>query len=167
MKNIRVKKIVKEVLIGAVILFVISNVVSYLRKPVLQDDRLPAISVQTIEGKNIDLNSYRGKPLLIHFWATWCPVCKMETANIERVSEKYQVITIAVNSGDNEKIKAFLREQGAGFQVINDDEGNFAGQFSVEVFPTTFIYDSSGKLFFSEVGYTSTAGLLGRMALAE
>jgi thiol-disulfide isomerase/thioredoxin len=133
----------------------------------LQDDKLPSLSVKTIKGKDIDLKSFQGKPILIHFWATWCPVCKMETANIERVSKKYQVISIAVNSGDDESIKAFMREQDAGFQVINDTEGELSRQFSVEVFPTTFIYDGSGKLLFSEVGYTSTAGLLGRMAWAE
>ena len=166
MKRERLKKLAKEILIGIILLFVVSNIVSYLRKPALQDDRLPEMSVQTINGQNIDLESFQGKPLLIHFWATWCPVCKMETANIERVSKEYQVISVAVNSDDNEKIKAFMRERDAHFRVINDAEGKLAEKFSVEVFPTTFIYDGSGKLLFSEVGYTSTAGLLGRMLWA-
>jgi len=163
----RWKKIAKEIAIGVLILFIVSNVISYLRKPALQDEVLPLNTFQTIDGKQFDFQSYRGKPLLIHFWATWCPVCKMETANIERVSKKYQVVTIAVQSGNDSEIKAFLKEKEASFAVINDREGELSKRFSVEVFPTTFIYNSKGKLVFSEVGYTTTAGLLTRMAVVE
>ena len=161
------KKIAKEIVIGVLILFVVSNVINYLRKPALQDETLPLNTFQTIDGKQFDFQSYRGKPLLIHFWATWCPVCKMETANIERVSKKYRVVTIAVQSGNDSEIKAFLKEKEASFAVINDREGELSKRFSVEVFPTTFIYNSKGKLVFSEVGYTTTAGLLARMAVVE
>lgn len=161
------KKIAKEIAIGVLILFVVSNVVSYLRKPALQDEALPLNTFQTIDGKQFDFQSYQGEPLLVHFWATWCPVCKMETANIERVSKKYQVVTIAVQSGSDSEIKAFLEEKEASFAVINDREGELSKRFSVEVFPTTFIYDGKGKLIFSEVGYSTTAGLLARMVWAE
>ena len=161
------KKIAKEIAIGVLILFVVSNVISYLRKPALQDEALPLSTFQTIKGQQLNFQSYQGKPLLIHFWATWCPVCKMETANIERVSKKYQVVTIAVQSGNDSEINAFLKEKEASFAVINDREGELSKRFSVEVFPTTFIYNSKGKLVFSEVGYTTTAGLLARMAWAE
>ena len=167
MRYDRWKKIAKEILIGVLILFVVSNVVSYLRKPALQDETLPQNTFQTIGGKQFDFQSYQGKPLLIHFWATWCPVCKMETANIERVSKKYQVVTIAVQSGSDSEIKAFLKEKEASFAVINDKKGELSKRFSVEVFPTTFIYDSKGNLVFSEVGYTTTAGLLARMAVVK
>lgn len=159
------KKIAKEIVIGVLILFVVSNVLSYLRKPALQDEALPTDTFQTIDGKQFDFDSFQGKPLLIHFWATWCPACKMETANIERVSKKYQVVTVAVQSGSNSEIKAFMKEKEASFNVINDREGELSRRFTVEVFPTTFIYDSEGKLLFSEVGYTTTAGLLARMAM--
>ena len=161
------KKIAKEIAIGVLILFVVSNVISYLRKPALQDEALPLNTFQTIDGKQFDFQSYQGKPLLIHFWATWCPVCKVETANIERVSKRYQVVTIAVQSGNDSEIKAFMKEKEASFDVINDRERELSNRFSVEVFPTTFIYNGKGKLIFSEVGYSTTAGLLARMAWAE
>lgn len=161
------KKFFKEIAIALLILFVISNVFSYLRKPVLQDEALPSAVFQTIEEKELDFKSYEGKPLLVHFWATWCPVCRMETANIERVSKKYQVVTVAVQSGSDSEIKAFMKEKEASFAVINDGSGELSKRFSVEVFPTTFIYDGKGKLIFTEVGYSTTAGLLARMAWAE
>jgi peroxiredoxin len=76
-------------------------------------------------------------------------------------------LTIAVNSGDNTKVKAYLKERGLNFKVLNDIDGAWAKQFKVEVFPTTFIYDSRGELKFTEVGYTTTAGLLARLALLK
>ncbi len=165
-KNLNIKKIIKEILIASITILILSNIISYIRQPQIASDELPHLSLQTIEGKNINLEEYKGKPLLIHFWATWCPTCKLETNNIQRVSKEYQVITIAVNSGDTQSIKEFMKQKNAQFDVIHDTDSTLASQFSVEVFPTSFIYDKNSKLLFSEVGYTSTAGLLARMAWA-
>ena len=159
------KKIAKEIAIGVLILFVVSNVVSYLRKPDLSSDVLPAIEVKLLDGSFF--NAPREKPLVIHFWGTWCPVCKVEASNIQALSEKYDVLTIAVNSGNDDAIKAYMGERQLSFRVFNDKEGKWAKQFDIEVFPTTFIYDAKGDLRFSEVGYTTTAGLLARMAIVE
>lgn len=103
----------------------------------------------------------------MHFWATWCPTCKVEAPNIESVSKNYNVLTIAVSSGSDEKVKAYMQEHELTFNVLNDVEGTWAKKFKVEAYPTTFIYDAKGELLFSEVGYTTTAGLLGRLKLAE
>jgi thiol-disulfide isomerase/thioredoxin len=162
MNKAKIISIIKEVIIWGLVLLVVSNIISYLRKPQLKDDSLPSLTLETIEGKKINFEEYRGKPLLIHFWATWCPTCKLETANIDTVSKEYPVVTIAVNSGNDEQIREFMKSKEASFDVIHDRENRLAQDFSVEAFPTTFIYNTKGKLVFSEVGYTSTAGLLGR-----
>ncbi len=104
---------------------------------------------------------------MIHFWATWCPACKLEASNIENISKTYQVITVAVNSGSDAEINTFLKEKKLSYDVINDNEGKFASKFSISSFPTTFIYDKDGEIKFSEVGYTSTLGLRLRMWLAD
>lgn len=159
------KSILKELLIGAVILFVVSNVISYLRKPALDSTHLPKIEARLIDGSEVKVQE--GKPIVIHFWATWCPTCKLEASNIQKLSESYEVFTIAVNSGDDAVIEAYLKERDLNFKVINDKTGMWAERFNVEAFPTTFIYDAKGELKFSEVGYTSTAGLLARLKLIE
>ncbi len=160
-----IKKWLKEILIGVVLIFILSNIVSYLRKPELSSTQLPKMDVTLSDGSRYTLSE--GKPAVIHFWATWCPTCKLEAANIERISKKYNVLTIAVNSGSDEKISDYLSERGLTFRVLNDRKGVWAKKFHVEAFPTTFIYDSSGELKFTEVGYTTTAGLMARMALVE
>ncbi len=158
-------KIAKEIFIGAVAVFILSNIISYIRKPSLDSEHLPHFEITLLDGSIFKYSE--GKPLVIHFWADWCKVCKVEASNIERVSKEYEVLGIAVNSGDNEKVKAYMQKRGLTFKVLNDVDGKWAKMFKVEIFPTTFIYDGQGELKFTEVGYMTTAGLLTRLALLK
>jgi len=138
---------------------------SYVLAPELSSTQLPQVEVTLLDNSAYSLK--KGKPIVLHFWATWCKVCKLEVANIESLSKKYEVLTIVVNSGDNAKIKAYLKERDLTFKVLNDVDGSWTKQFKVEAFPTTFMYDGAGELRFTEVGYTTTAGLLARMAMLK
>ena len=162
-KNWNIKKILKEIVIMALMVFVISNVLSYIRKPDLANSQLPNIQELLINGEQFDSTIYAGKPLLIHFWATWCPTCKAEADNIQRLSEYYNVLTFAVKSGSDDKLTDYMHDRRFDYNVINDEAGKWASLYKVEGYPTTFIYDNSGKVSFSEVGYTSSVGLLFRM----
>ena len=159
------KRIVKEIFIGAVLIFILSNIMNYVRKPSLDSNHLPDFEVTLVNGEIF--RKPEGKPLVIHFWAEWCKVCKLEASNIQSISQKYEVLTIAVNSGDDSRVKAYLKERGLTFKVLNDIDSTWAKKFKVEVFPTTFIYDREGELKFTEVGYTTTAGLLARISMAD
>ena len=161
----KIKKTLLELFFMGLILFGVSNIVSYMRKPTLDSNILPQQSFALIDGT--EYTPKKGKPLLIHFWATWCGVCSMEAPNIERVSQKYEVLTIAVQSGSISKIKAQMKKKGVNYRVVEDPEGILSRQFKVKAFPTDFIYGADGKLYSTDVGYTTTAGLLTRMKLAE
>jgi thiol-disulfide isomerase/thioredoxin len=154
------KSLVKEVIKVLLLVFILSNIMSYLRQPELESTQVPKIETELLDGRIFSVEE--GKPLLIHFWAVWCPTCKLEAANIEAVSKEYQVLTIAVSSGSDAEVKAYMQEHGLSFKVINDVKGIWAERFKVEAYPTTFMYDAKGELRFTEVGYTSTAGLLAR-----
>ena len=162
-KNWSIKKILKEIAIMALMVLVISNVLSYIRKPDLADSQLPKIQELLISGEQFNAEMYTDKPLLIHFWATWCPTCKAEADNIQRLSEYYNVLTFAVKSGSDDKLTGYMHDRGFDYMVINDEAGKWASLYKVEGYPTTFIYDNKGKVSFSEVGYTSSIGLLFRM----
>jgi len=162
-----IKRLVREILILAVIVFVVSTVMNMYRSPQLDSNSLPEIRATLIDNSIFDSSQATDKPLLINFWGTWCPICTQEASNIESVSKKYRVITIAVNSGSDENIKKWLKEHEVDYPVINDTSGKWAAQFKVSVYPTIFIYDSKGKLKFTETGYSTTLGLLARMKLAE
>ena len=154
MRNIKdyIKEIIKSILIITIVL----NAYSYYRSQNLNTEKL---SLQ-----NISLND---KPIMIHFWSTWCPVCKIEAPNIQRVSKDYNVLTIASQSGSNKDIIKYLKENNVDFKFINDFDNSYSEQFNITVFPTTLIYDKDKNLIFSEVGYTSTLGLYLRMWWAD
>ena len=165
MPSRKIKGIFKEIAIAVVLLFVISNIISYIRQPELGSTQLPKIEVELIDGSMF--KHQEGKPLVLHFWATSCPACKLEAPNIETISKEYEVLTIALHSGSDEHIKTYMKDNKFSFRVLNDSEGIWGKTFKVEVYPTTFIYDAKGELRFTEVGYTSTAGLLARLEWIE
>ena len=161
----KIKKYLKELLFFVVFLAVAMNVVSYYRSLDLNKDRLDIQSVTLLNHQQMMVP--KNKPIMIHFWATWCPVCKLEAPNIEKISKDYDVITIAVQSGSQEEIQAYLDEHKLHFNVVNDKDGFYAKKFNITVFPTTLIYDKEGRLKFSDVGYTTTAGLYSRMLMSQ
>ena len=157
----------KEGLLFALILFVLSTLLNLWRAPRIDETRLPQLSGQTLEGQNVDTLRKAGRPFLLHFWGTWCPVCRQEAGNIEAVARRYPVLTVAVSSGSPEKIRAWMSERGISYPVLNDPYGTLAKRFGITTYPTSLIYDAEGRLKFVETGYTTTAGLLARMKLAE
>ncbi len=151
----------KEVALFCAVMFVAANAMSYYRSADLNQAKLEKEEFTLLWHEPYKLKKDRA--VMLHFWATWCPVCKFEAPNIESLSKDYEVITIAVRSGTDQKLKQFLQEEGYGMHTVNDFEGELAEEFGVGVYPSTFIYDKNGKLVFSEVGYTSALGLRLRM----
>jgi len=157
----KIKKYIKEILKFIILLAIILNVVSYFKSQDLNKEQL---NIQTF--KLLDNSTYTtptNKPILVHFWATWCPTCEIEASNIEKISKDYEVITIATQSEDNENIQKYLDKNNLSFKVVNDEDGALSRKFNIKAFPTTLIYDKNKNLTFSEVGYTSTFGLYARM----
>ena len=157
------KKFLKESIITLLLVFILVNVISYFRKPSLSFTTLPTMTVPLINGEEFKSALYQGKPVMIHFWATWCPTCKLEIGNFNALSKEFNVITIAVQSGSNEELQTFMKERGLDFPLINDRTGVLAKKFAITAYPTTFIFDKNAEVAFSEVGYSSTWGLKLRM----
>lgn len=154
----KLKSYIKEIVLFLVLLAIFANILSYYRSGELnKSDLIIPQELSLIDGSSFKYDET--KPLVIHFWADWCPVCKVEAPNIQTISKDHQVLTIAVDSGEDQKIKEYLKKEGFDFKTVNDSDSKLAGYFNISVFPTTFIYDRDKKLIFSEVGYTSTFGL--------
>ena len=161
-----IKTVLKEVVSTLLMLFVISMVVNYIRKPDINEN-IYSLNLSDIKGKEVNFDEYKHKPLVVHFWATWCPTCKFEASNIERISANYNVLTIAVNSGSNDKITAYMKENALSYKVISDSTGVLAKKFNIGAYPTTLIYNGEGELKFTEVGYSTTLGLQARLELLK
>ena len=154
----KLKHYAKEIVTFLVVITIFANIISFYKSSDLNKEPLNNINLTLIDSTNY--KNPDSKPILIHFWATWCPTCKIETSNIQTISEHYEVLTFAINSKD---IEQYMKENSLNYKVFDDKDGFFAKEFNVEVYPTTFIYDKNKELIFSEVGYTSSFGLWLRM----
>ena len=127
----------------------------------------PALVGTTIAGQRYALAEHRTRPVLVHFWASWCPVCRMEQESIAAIAlNDPVVITVAMQSGNPAQISAYLNEQGISLPGIGDPDGSIARAWGVHGVPASFIVAPDGQIRFVEVGYTTGIGLRIRRALA-
>lgn len=162
--NNKIIKYIKEIVTFVVFMFVFANIISLYKAQDLNKQALNQVNLTLIDDTKYSFPT--DKPILVHFWATWCPICKIEAPNIQTIANNYEVLTVAVKSGSDITIEQYMEDKELTYKTYNDDEGFLASEFNVPAYPTTFIYNKKGELVFSEVGYTSTFGLWIRMLWA-
>ncbi len=126
----------------------------------------PPITAQTLDNQAFELQSLRGQPVLVHFWATWCPICELEQSSIEALATDYPFISVAMRSGSANEVSAYLLQQEVAYPVVNDPDGVLAERYGVSAVPVTFVLDGNGRVRFVTRGYTSSLGLRIRLWLA-
>jgi len=128
----------------------------------------PSLSGALLDGKPYVLSAKPAQPVLVHFWATWCPVCCAEQGAIESLARNNpNVISIAMQSGNNSAVEQYMREQAVSFPVIIDADGKISSKWGVNGVPASFIVDTDGKIRYVEIGYTTGIGLRFRLWLAS
>lgn len=149
----------------ALILLVFIIIKTWMQRNMIEGTP-PAIQASLLDGRGFELQALKGKPLLLHFWATWCGICKLEQNSIEAISQDHTVISIAMKSGSAAEIQQYMNEHQLSFPVIVDTDGHLAGRYGVRAVPASFIINSQGKIAFRETGYTTGWGLRIRLWLA-
>lgn len=104
-------------------------------------------------------------PVMIHFWASWCPVCRLEQESIASIAGDHPVITVALQSGNADEVAAHLHARDLHVPVLNDPDGLIAGAWGVRAVPATFVV-RDGVIRYRERGFTTEAGLRLRLWLA-
>ncbi len=126
----------------------------------------PSLTGTLLNGQPFTLSNRPAQPVLVHFWATWCPVCRTEQGTINSIAhDSPNVITVAMQSGGRDEVEKYLRQQGLNFPVLNDPDGRIAAAWGVHAVPASFIIDPDGQIRFVEIGYTTEIGLRLRMWL--
>ncbi|MDH5392361.1 MAG: redoxin domain-containing protein [Gammaproteobacteria bacterium] len=136
-----------------VIIFV--AVRGYQNQTVLSGQAVPIEGV-LLDKSPIQWERYQGKPMLIHFWASWCRICRIEEDSIQSISEDYAVLSIASWSEDT---LSYMRQQGLSFPTLDDVNGKWAETYGIKAVPASFIVNSEGQIKFIESGYSSEVGL--------
>lgn len=121
-----------------------------------------------LNGETVALENYRGKPLLLHFWASWCPFCKFEESSLSSLKDDWQVLTVAYQSGEKAEVIKHMKERKIeDWPTVVDADSRLAELFGVKGVPTTYILDGDGNIRFTEVGLTSGWGLKARLWWAD
>ncbi|WP_085993200.1 TlpA family protein disulfide reductase [Oceanobacillus senegalensis] len=110
----------------------------------------PDFEVETMDGEKMKLSDLQGKPVMLNFWATWCPPCRVEMPDMQRFHENHEVVVLAVNLTDTEinknDVKKFVNQFGLTFPIGLDQDGSISTAYRINPIPTTFMIDSEGKI---------------------
>ena len=119
----------------------------------------PEFQGRLLGGEPVSMQDFRGRPVLLHFWASWCPVCALQQASIDRIARDHAVLTVALDDAGAQEIREWMRSRGVAYPVLHDAQGRIAGRFGVRGVPTSVVIDAHGEIRFVEVGYTTETGL--------
>ncbi len=116
----------------------------------------PALARDDLTGKRVDLKDFRGRVVLVNFWATWCEPCRDEMPSLERLRGKlrgrpFDVLTVNYGEGPA-KINAFLAKQKISLPVLLDPEKEAALEWKAGGLPMTFLVDAEGRVRYSAFG---------------
>ena len=121
-------------------------------------DKKPAVNFKLpdMDGNFHQLSDYKGKPVIINFWATWCPPCREELPSMNRGWEKIKsegIAMIAINVGEDEDtIFAFTGDYPIDFTILLDQSGDVINQWPIKGLPTTFVIDTNGNIVYRAIG---------------
>lgn len=107
-------------------------------------------TAQTLDGTEVSLSDYRGVPVVLNFWATWCPPCKAEIPELVRFYDQGvgNAVLLTVNLTATERdivaVQSFLLQKEIEFPVLLDVDGSIANLYAVESIPTTFLINAEG-----------------------
>ncbi|NNM66705.1 MAG: TlpA family protein disulfide reductase [Spirochaetales bacterium] len=135
-----------------------SDVLSALGlEPVQGNPALLNFKAQTLDGKTVELADYKGKVILLNFWATWCPPCRAEMPTIEKLYQalknEQNFVFLAVDAHEKPaQVKSFIQKTGYSFPVLLDTTGEADAEYSVQAIPTTYLIDRSGHVLGGAAG---------------
>lgn len=117
-------------------------------------------SLPSLNGKKISLSDYKGRPVIINFWASWCVPCVTEMPLIEKIYSTWKekgLAVLAINLKEDEDVaKKFMEEKGYSFTTLLDESGETSDKFQVFGLPSTYFIDSDGVIQYSHMGQLTT-----------
>jgi peroxiredoxin len=118
----------------------------------------PEWKLNDLDGKEVKLSDFKGKVVILDFWATWCGPCKLEIPGFVNLQKEYgdrglRVIGVSLDEGDSKLVKTFAKRMAINYPVLLGNNKITSDYGSVEAIPTTFIIDQQGMIAGKHVGY--------------
>jgi peroxiredoxin len=109
----------------------------------------PDVSLPTLDGRRVAMKDFRGRLVLVNFWATWCVPCQWEMPLMERLYQAYRdrgfvILAISIDQGDPERVRAFVRDRKLTYPVALDPSHEVARAFGVTGLPATLLVGPDG-----------------------
>jgi len=118
----------------------------------------PDFTLEDMDAKKFSLKDYRGKVVLLNFWATWCPPCRREMPSMERLHQKFKgrdFVVLALNQmEDGDQVFTFTGDLGVelSFPIVFDKDSSVSRAYGVMGLPTTYLIDKKGNVRFRAIG---------------
>jgi peroxiredoxin len=117
----------------------------------------PDFRIENLAGGDAGLADYKGKIVLLNFWATWCMPCRAEMPSMEALWKKYKeqdfvVVAISIDEGSKKRVATFIDIFDLSFPVLLDPESEVNDLYKVSNMPTSFLIDRNGKIVSRIVG---------------
>ena len=125
-------------------------------RPIAVGEPVPEFTVRTLEGDSARIAS--GEPVtLLHVWATWCGPCEKEFPEIEALQKEFgprglRIVAVSVDEGDDDPVRAFVKEKGATFEIGRDPEGSVRRLYQGIGVPESYLISADGKLLVRQFG---------------
>lgn len=121
----------------------------------------PDWELKNLEGKVVKLSEFRGKVVILDFWATWCGPCRVEIPHFVELQKQYRdkglaVIGVSLDEQGPEVVKKFVKQFGVNYPVVIGNE-KIADAYGIEGLPTTFVIDRHGRIVSWYIGYNDKA----------
>lgn len=116
---------------------------------VREGDRAPEFSLPTLDGAPVSLSAYRGKVVMVHFWATWCPPCVEELPTLERLyraffGRDFEVLAVSVDEGGTGAVRQFLQKNRFVLPVLLNPDQSVSRAYGTFKFPESYLVDREG-----------------------
>jgi len=120
----------------------------------------PDFTLQSLDGKTVHLSDYRGRPVVLNFWATWCAPCKIEMPWFVELQKEYgpqglQLVGVAMDDASPKDIAEFAKEMGVNYPILVGKETVGQAYGGVPFMPETFYIDRNGKIIENAFGLKS------------
>ncbi|WP_439213462.1 protein disulfide oxidoreductase [Duffyella gerundensis] len=162
----RLKRWLREATVMALIVAVILFGMDWLRTPQLPES-LVQQPLSTLQGEADLAQLSQQRPVLVYIWATWCGVCKLTTPAVASLSQNgTQVVSVALRSGNDQRVDTWLKKKGVQGVIVNDESGALSERWGINATPT-FVVLYQGEVASTTSGWTSSFGLKLRLWWAE
>ena len=130
------------------------GVTEKLDRPVRAGEAAPDFALESLQGEPVELSRYRGRVVVLNFWATWCPPCVTEMPSLERLSKLDNNVTVLTVSVDRDLgiLRNFVAEHGLTLPVARDPERRLAARYGTYKYPETYILGPNGQVHDKMVG---------------